>query len=178
MSPVKLLTKRLQAANIPINGVADRDGVYVIDFAPEATLQHRDEAAAVLAAFDPLEPKKLSAIQQINSQAEAERLRYVTPGDGQAMTYLSKQYIELAEYDRAVAAGENPDPAKTLMMANRAALLGVSLGTVAAEWRARINAWYQVAAAIEAVREAALVAVAGAESEGEIEGILAGVGWG
>ena len=48
---IEKLDAELRAAGIPINSC--RDGEPPIDFRAEATQQHRDQAAAILAAHDP-----------------------------------------------------------------------------------------------------------------------------
>ncbi|MBF0168808.1 MAG: hypothetical protein HQL45_14370 [Alphaproteobacteria bacterium] len=115
---------------------------------------------------------KSAAYSQIDAQAEAERLKYVTPGEGQAMVYLQKQ----AE-TKAFQADVNPDLAHYPLIAARATATGQTPATVTAEWAARAAAWYAIAAGIETVREGAKTAVGIATTEAEISAILSGLVW-
>lgn len=55
ITDVGLLDQKLKAAGIPIAGISKSNGVYQVEFLPEATQQQRDQAAAIVAAFDPNE---------------------------------------------------------------------------------------------------------------------------
>lgn len=55
MLEVSILHNKLIQAGIPIDGIAKENGSYRIDFRPEATQNQRDQAIAIVAAFDPAE---------------------------------------------------------------------------------------------------------------------------
>lgn len=66
---VILLDTRLREADIPIAGVAEIEpGVFRVDFALEATQQQRDQAAAIVTAFDPA-----AELAVLEATIEAER---------------------------------------------------------------------------------------------------------
>lgn len=64
-----ILRNRLTAAGIPIVGISGNAPPFRVDFAPEATQQQRDAAAAIVAAFDPA--AELAALE---AAVAAERL--------------------------------------------------------------------------------------------------------
>lgn len=67
MLAVQILGEQLHAAGIPIVGVSDNgDGTFRVDFATEATQQQRDDAAAIVAAFDPV--AEVAAQEAIEAQ--------------------------------------------------------------------------------------------------------------
>lgn len=94
---------------------------------------------------------KRMLLDQIDAEAEATRLRFITSGSGQAMTYLRKE-TEAAAYlaDSAV-----PTPFLTA----EAAATGKTVGELAATVAARAAAWTIVGPKIEAARLAAKIAV-------------------
>lgn len=83
----------------------------------------------------------------IDAGAERERLRYITGGAGQAMTYARK-----VEEAKAVQAADEPDPADYPMLAASIGIDGEDIETVAATVLAMDAAWAQIGAAIEAAR--------------------------
>lgn len=116
---------------------------------------------------------KVAALGRIDAEAEAQRRRYITPGEGQAMVYLQKQ----AEA-RAFVADPNPSPvADYPLLYARANATGVTPAEVAAEWNARAGAWTAIAAAIETAREGAKSAVEAAATATEISAIMAVLAW-
>lgn len=96
----------LDALHTAIEAVAPIDGVSVgsradksswrVAFKPEATDEQKAAAASVVAAFNPLTIHKSELRKKVDDDAERERLRYITPGAGMAMTYQEKK-------DQAVA---------------------------------------------------------------------------
>lgn len=66
---VAALDQALRAAGIPIIGVSGDPPEATIEFAAEATQQHRDDAAAIQAAF-PLTDAKRRAIEAIDARSE------------------------------------------------------------------------------------------------------------
>lgn len=93
-----------------------------------------------------LETVKNVLIARVDEHAERERLKYITPGAGQAMVYLQK----LVEAKAAQADG-NPDPARyPLLDASVAA--GEDLSETAAKIVALGDNWTATAASIERKR--------------------------
>lgn len=52
---VSILDRKMREAGIPIDGVAEENGNYRVDFKPEATQEQHNQAAVIVAAFDPVE---------------------------------------------------------------------------------------------------------------------------
>lgn len=119
-----------------------------------------------------LETLRAEARRRIDAAAEQQRLRHVTPGAGQAMTYLAKE-----AQARACMADESPDPADYPLLAatvgiERHPLTGEVAETVqdvAAIVLNILDQWMQAAAAIERARIGAKQAVEDATTPAEIE---------
>ncbi len=101
---------------------------------------------------------KAWAIGVINAGAEASRATQITPGDGQAMTYLQKR-DEAAAY---IAAGRPADPAPGTYLMLRAEVDAASeagdsetLSSVADEVMAQAADWRVTGASIEKARRKA-----------------------
>ena len=113
---------------------------------------------------------KAAAIHAINTEAEAIRNRFITPGAGQALTYQRKE-IEARAWSEGAAAEDFP------FLAAEAASTGMAIGEVAALVVAQADAWIAIGAQIEGLRRGALVAVEAAETPSEITAARA-VEWG
>lgn len=112
-----------------------------------------------VAAEQDLEAVKALLKGSIDAQAEVERLRYITPGAGQAMTYAQK-----AEEARLCLAANDPDAEEYPLLA---AEIGITANTLlgVAQIVAAANAqWLQIGAAIEAARLATKKAISEAET--------------
>lgn len=83
----------------------------------------------------------------VDTAAEAERLRYITPGAGQAMTYSRK-----VEEARAVQSADEPEADDYPLLAASIGIDGDDIEAVAATVLAMDTAWAQVGAAIERAR--------------------------
>lgn len=97
---------------------------------------------------------KASLKLAIDTAAERERMRYLTGGAGQAMTYTRK-----VEQARAVQADADPQPEDYLLLAASIGIDGDDIQAVAATILGLDAAWEQIGAAIEAVRLTAKRAV-------------------
>lgn len=118
----------------------------------EAVLEATGEAVVV--AEVNLVPVRDALLVKIDAEAEAIRTRFITPGAGQAMTYLRKE----AEA-RAYAA----DPTTAVpFLTVEAAATGTTVADLAAEVIAQANAWAVIGPQIEGARLAAKKAVKGA----------------
>lgn len=100
----------------------------------------------------------------VDEAAETERLKYITAGAGQAMTYQRK-VEEARRHQTAVAAEEEIDPANYPLLAASIGIDGPDLAAVAAVVLTMDAAWAQIGAAIEATRLAAKQAIEDAEGE-------------
>lgn len=148
-----------------------RSGIVVV----EHGLRVPDEHVATIEAID-LSPAVVDAAAlaaakadrraRIDREAEAERLKYITGGAGQAMTYQRK-----LEEARAAAAEQEPDAEDYPLLA---ASVGIDGATVAAVAQVVIQmdaAWTVVGAAIEAARLGAKKAIDDAEDESAVRGV-------
>lgn len=115
---------------------------------------------------------KRAAEAKVDGEAEALRQRFVTPGSGQAMTYLVKQ-----EQARQCIADPDPDPANYPLLA---ATIGIerdeetgqiaqNVTEVAQIVLSVLDQWMQVAAMIEQLRLGAKAAIRTATTPAAIE---------
>jgi hypothetical protein len=110
-------------------------------------------------------PANLDALRtykqnEIDAQAEAERLKYITAGYGQAMTYMAKN----AEALGYLANNAYPTPFLTA----EAAATGTTVAALALVVRDAAIAWQAAGAQIEALRMGAKAAIAAATDFVEI----------
>jgi hypothetical protein len=125
-----------------------------------------DLAAVALVPADtpdpPLGPLQLALAAQVDKEAEATRLLWITPGSGQALTYEQKR----AEAER-MATDPAPQPEAYPMLAAEVGITADTLADVGAIVRARAAAWTVVAAQIESLRLQAKAAVMAANNAAE-----------
>ncbi|MCD1645232.1 hypothetical protein [Aurantimonas coralicida] len=107
----------------------------------------------------------------IDAAAEAERLKYVTAGAGQSMTYQEKA-AEAARFTDDPA----PDPVDYPMLAAEIGITAATLADVAAVVAANRAAWRTIGAAIEGTRLGAKAAIEAAETVEDAES-AAQIGW-
>ena len=127
-----------------------------------------------------LEAFKASASLQVDQAAETARLRFLTPGSGQAMEYQQT----LAEADQALSANPGqtlPPEAFPFLAAEQQALASVglhrSLADVALDVRGQMEAWAPVGAAIKQIRRGAKLRIDAAASLAEVHAVLDGLAW-
>jgi len=141
----------------------------------EAGNESEAELAAVLSVYGiaiGLPAFKAQIIARINEAAELCRGEYITPGDGQTMTYLEK--ISQA---RACLAAQSPQAADYPMLAAEIGITAPALVGVAEVVVAAYNQWLVIGSAIEATRRAANVAVEAAETRAAVQAVLDGLVW-
>ena len=107
-----------------------------------------------------LEKARAKACQQIDAEAEAMRLAFITPGAGQAMTYQYKA-------EEAKALLNDPD-AETPFLSAEAEATGTTVAALAEVVRGQVQAWTFMGAAIEAGRMKAKAEMAEAGPPGAI----------
>lgn len=90
---------------------------------------------------------KIGLKAAVDAEAERQRLRYLTGGAAQAMTYARK-----VEQARAVQADADPQPEDYPLLAASIGIDGDDIQAVAATILGLDAAWEQIGAAIEAVR--------------------------
>lgn len=114
----------------------------------------------------PLADVKAELLRRVNHQAEAARLRVITPGAGQALEY------QATEADaRAFLAADLPDLADYPFLEAEVDAIEDATGvlpaveTVAAEVIAQAEAWRTAGSAIKRLRRAAILAIEAAGTE-------------
>lgn len=118
-----------------------------------------------------LDETKASLKAAIDVAAEAERLKYITPGAGQSMTYQEK-LAELVRYE----ADTNPLKADYPMMSAEIGITAGSLTAVAATIRGAYDLWKQIGGAIEIARLQAKANIDKAATE-QAARVAANVAW-
>lgn len=125
---------------------------------------------------DNLADMKKEASAFIDKAAEEQRLRWVTPGAGQAMTYQAKAQ-EAADCLALVNAQLQIDPLKFPFLAAEVGVSGQTITEVAAIVDMVHKRWAVLAAGIERVRLSAKSAIADAPSQAGIQSVLDGIEW-
>lgn len=87
---------------------------------------------------------KTDALKKLEQRAEAERLKYITAGDGKAMAY-QQQLREVQRWED----GEQ-DAAKFPVANQMAVKLAMPVASILAMWQQNINAWLVIGGKIEA----------------------------
>lgn len=108
-----------------------------------------------------LDALKIGLKAAIDVAAEAERMKYITAGAGQAMTYARK-----VEQARAAQADADPHPGDYPLLDASVGIDGDDVLDVAATVLTMDAAWEQIGAAIEAARLNAKQAINEAETAG------------
>lgn len=124
--------------------LAYRDGVLHV---PDDHLDRIEQARSPAAVAGDLDRLKAERKAAIDAAAKAERLKYITPGSGQAMTYARK-----VEQAKAAQADAEPELGDYPLLAASIGIDGGDVLAVAATVLAMDAAWEQIGAAIEAAR--------------------------
>lgn len=126
---------------------------------------------------------KTTIKNQIDVAAENERLKYITAGVGQSMTYQTK-FEQAVDYSKKYAAHTADPKNVTTPDENEYPLLRASIGIdgssmieVAETVTYAFALWEKIGAAIEGIRLKAKAAIGEAKSEEEAEAILSAVQW-
>ena len=106
-----------------------------------------------------LDALRQRAMEQVDAQAEFQRLALITPGAGQALVYERKR----AEAER-MATDADPQPADYPLLAAEVGITAATLAEVGATVRAMASNWIAAAAAIEGARLRAKAAIAAAST--------------
>lgn len=112
----------------------------------------------------PYEPPPLDGVKaglkaRLDTAAENERLKYITGGSGQTMTYLQK-----ATEAAACLAETDPDPADYPLLAAEIGVTGATLAEVAQTVYDAHQMWRVIGAQIEAARLGGKAAIEGSSS--------------
>ncbi len=117
-----------------------------------------------------IEAMAAEAKQVIDARAEVIRLRFITPGSGQAMVYQAKM-------DEAKRWQANNSPAEATadlypLIAAEVGVTGNAAAAVVQVWSAQEIQWRQLAAQIELIRLTAKAAIETAKTAGNHEGLV------
>lgn len=121
---------------------------------------------------DELAVQKADLKARIDAVAETERLKYITPGAGQAMTYQQK-----AAEAAACLVDTNPDPTDYPLLAAEIGITGASLAEVAQTVYDAHQAWRVIGAQIEAARLGGKAAIDAAETAEDAQAAFGAVTW-
>lgn len=115
---------------------------------------------------------KSHAINFVNSEAERERGKFITPGDGQMMTYMEK--IDQA---RSCLLTGSQVAENYPMLAAEVGITGTTLDEVATIVVSAYDRWLAVGSKIEATRRAANVAIESAGTRETVLSVLRDLVW-
>lgn len=130
-----------------------------------------------------LEKVKQSFKQQIDTAAENERLKYITAGVGQSMTYTEK-FNQAVDYSKKYAAHEQdpkntpePNEADYLLLKAGLGIDGKTLIEVAETVTYAYAIWQKIGAAIEATRLESKAAIENAKTAEEAQAVFDTIKW-
>jgi hypothetical protein len=112
----------------------------------------------------------------IDAAAETERLKYITGGAGQAMTYQQKA-DEAKRYIAVVEAGGTPLAADYALLSAEVGITAPTLGEVAAVVNNAFLQWQIIGGAIEAVRLGTKAAIGAAATIAEADAAVNAAAW-
>ncbi|MGH6775889.1 hypothetical protein [Brucella tritici] len=110
--------------------------------------------------------------QEIDASAEAERLKYITPGNGQAMTYQQK-----VDEARAFKAASDPQRSDYPVLSSEVGITAETLSEVADIVLAAFARWQQIGAMIESIRLGAKRDIDAAADEAAARAIVDAIEW-
>lgn len=119
---------------------------------------------------------KQSASEMVDKSAEEQRLRWITGGAGQAMTYQAKTQ-EAMDFLAAHARNEEVDPNRYPFLSAEIGISGKTLLDVANVVDFTHRQWAVLAAAIERIRLSSKSAITKAKSEAAVQAILDAITW-
>lgn len=147
------------------------DGVEIPEEHAEAVTAAIAAVTATVASLS-LAAVKTQMIGLVNAAAEKERLKYITAGQGQAMTYAEKR-----DQARAFLAANNPDPADYPMIANEVGITAATAQEVAEVISGRYAAWKAIGEEIERVRMVSNKAIEDAADEENARAVASNINW-
>ncbi|SEH51312.1 hypothetical protein SAMN05216228_10028 [Rhizobium tibeticum] len=124
----------------------------------------------------PLADVKARLKAVIDIAAEEERLKYITGGAGQAMTYQQKS-DEAKRYFAALEAGGTPEPSDFPLLSAEVGITAPTLGEVAAIVSGAFLQWQVIGSAIEAARLGTKASIEAAATASDAEAAANAVVW-
>lgn len=131
-----------------------------------------DFAAPTAEPGQPLTFVKTVLKVSVDASAETERLKYITPGTGQAMTYQQK-----VTEAQAFKAATNPKAADYPILSSEVGITAETLAEVADIVLAAFAQWQQIGAAIEVIRLGAKRDIDAAEDEASARAVFDAIVW-
>lgn len=175
---------------VKIAGVVDLSGTLFV--AAEGALYANDEQLEAInsllensAALDAkiLTAKKEKLKVSVDAAAENERLKYITAGVGQSMTYTEK-FNQAVDYSKKYAAHASdpkntpePNEADYLLLKAGLGIDGKTLIEVAETVTYAYAIWQKIGAAIEATRLESKAAIENAKTEEEAQAVFDAIKW-
>ncbi|MCL7998006.1 hypothetical protein M8994_07100 [Brucella sp. 21LCYQ03] len=136
---------------------------------PDASLQ---KVLTPYGIFIHLSDLKANLKAQVDASAETERLKYITPGHGQAMTYQQK-----VTEAQAFKAATNPQATDYPILSSEVGITADTLAEVADTVLTAFAQWQQIGAMIESIRLGAKRDIDAAEDEAEARAIVEAIVW-
>jgi hypothetical protein len=115
---------------------------------------------------------KFELKNRVDELAELERLKYITGGAGQALTYMQK-----SDEARRCLAEDDPDPIDYPLLSSEVGVTAPNLNGVATVVSNAYKQWQQVGAAIESVRLGSKALIDAAETEMEARTVIGNISW-
>ena len=175
---------------VKIAGVVDLSGTY-FDVTKSVLYADEEQLEAINSLLEnetALENKILTAKKEklkasVDAAAEKERLKYITDGVGQSMTYQTK-FEQAVDYSKKYAAHQADPKNVTAPVENEYPLLRASIGIdgssmieVAETVTYAFALWEKIGAAIEGIRLKAKAAIGDAKTEEEAQAVFASIKW-
>lgn len=108
----------------------------------------------------------------VDALAETERLKYITSGAGQALTYMQK-----SDEARRYLSSESPNVADYPLLSAEVGITAPDIAGVATVVSAAYGQWQQIGAAIEAVRLGGKAAIDAAEDDVSAKSAFDAITW-
>lgn len=164
----------LISSTVDLSGASYEDGFLVADGQTAAAIEAMlaDDDWRNTQAPEQLIRLKTMMKAEIDDSAEAERLKYITPGSGQALTYSQKS----DEANRYLAA-TSPVAADYPLLSAEVGITASDIGGVAAVVKAAFAQWQTIGASIEASRLKAKASIEEASTEEAVRAAAAAVVW-
>ena len=175
---------------VKIAGVVDLSGTY-FDVTKSVLYADEDRVAAITSLLkDPsaladkiLTAKKEQLKARVDEAAENERLKYITAGVGQSMTYTEK-FNQAVDYSKkytahAIDPKNTPEPneADYLLLKAGLGVDGTSLIEVAETVTYAYAIWQEIGAAIEATRLESKAAIDEAKIVDDAQAVVDAIKW-
>ncbi|MGM5087990.1 hypothetical protein ACD589_15000 [Rhizobium sp. 814_E9_N1_1] len=158
------------------------DAVAISDAEHEALLSAQDTGAEIVVGDGgvpeakvpdvDLASHKAAIAKAVDAAAERERLKYITAGAGQAMTYQQK-----ADEATRYLAATNPDPSDYPLLSAEVGVTAGDIAGVAQVVKAAFTLWQVIGAGIERARLTAKAAVDAAQSVEEADTVYSSIAW-